>query len=713
MSLDSNLPEDWKKLLNPSQIQAIETINGPVLIMAGAGSGKTRVLTHRYAHLVKHHNVDVEQILAITFTNKAAEEMKLRISKLLNLKISPKWISTFHSLCVKILRIHGDKIGYKSNFTIYDQSDSNKVIRNCMSENNVDLKQYSPKRFQAHISNLKNSMTSPGEALENAESFFEVKVAEIYSSYEKKLIIANSMDFDDLLIKTVELLQTNESILKFWSNKFQFIMVDEYQDTNFVQYKLVELLGSNNKNVCVVGDSDQSIYAFRGADIRNIIEFEKDFSNATVIQLDKNYRSSKKILNLANSVISNNPRKIEKNLWTDNEDGLDISSFRFRSEKDEARWVAEEVKSLIDSSKENEIAIFYRTNSQSRLFEEELRMLNINYKVIGSVRFYDRKEIKDIISYLQFLVNDSDTVAFERIVNVPRRGIGESTVKKIRVYLNETGKSIFEALESIEEIKNISPRIKGSLSEFKDLITELKSYSLQGPSKTIQKVLELTGYKMSLIKEGTLESQMRIENIEELLNSAFSFENLYEEEIDEPYGILRDYLESIALFSETDKLEDADRVLLMTLHNAKGLEFPYVFMTGMEENLFPHERSSQGDNSEIEEERRLCYVGITRAEKKLYLTHAWSRTLWGGTVYNLPSRFLEEGSSHFDTVDFSLDTNQKDSTQLEVGTGQKIIHEKYGEGLVLEVQGNEITVQFNDDIGVKYLDVEWAPIKFQ
>ena len=713
MSLDSNLPEDWKKLLNPSQIQAIETINGPVLIMAGAGSGKTRVLTHRYAHLVKHHNVDVEQILAITFTNKAAEEMKLRISKLLNLKISPKWISTFHSLCVKILRIHGDKIGYKSNFTIYDQSDSNKVIRNCMSENNVDLKQYSPKRFQAHISNLKNSMTSPGEALENAESFFEVKVAEIYSSYEKKLIIANSMDFDDLLIKTVELLQTNESILKFWSNKFQFIMVDEYQDTNFVQYKLVELLGSNNKNVCVVGDSDQSIYAFRGADIRNIIEFEKDFSNATVIQLDKNYRSSKKILNLANSVISNNPRKIEKNLWTDNEDGLDISSFRFRSEKDEARWVAEEVKNLIDSTKENEVAIFYRTNSQSRLFEEELRMLNINYKVIGSVRFYDRKEIKDIISYLQFLVNDSDTVAFERIVNVPRRGIGESTVKKIRVYLNETGKSIFEALESIEEIKNISPRIKGSLSEFKDLITELKSYSLQGPSKTIQKVLELTGYKMSLIKEGTLESQMRIENIEELLNSAFSFENLYEEEIDEPYGILRDYLESIALFSETDKLEDADRVLLMTLHNAKGLEFPYVFMTGMEENLFPHERSSQGDNSEIEEERRLCYVGITRAEKKLYLTHAWSRTLWGGTVYNLPSRFLEEGSSHFDTVDFSLDTKQKDSTQLEVGTGQKIIHEKYGEGLILEVQGNEITVQFNDDIGVKYLDVEWAPIKFQ
>ena len=312
MSLDSNLPEDWKKLLNPSQIQAIETINGPVLIMAGAGSGKTRVLTHRYAHLVKHHNVDVEQILAITFTNKAAEEMKSRISNLLNLKISPKWISTFHSLCVKILRIHGDKIGYKSNFTIYDQSDSNKVIRNCMSENNVDLKQYSPKRFQAHISNLKNSMISPGEALENAESFFEVKVAEIYSSYEKKLIIANSMDFDDLLIKTVELLQTNESILKFWSNKFQFIMVDEYQDTNFVQYKLVELLGSNNKNVCVVGDSDQSIYAFRGSHYANNQKFLKEFS-ANQIILDQNYRSTNDILHAANLLINHNQNNIDPN----------------------------------------------------------------------------------------------------------------------------------------------------------------------------------------------------------------------------------------------------------------------------------------------------------------------------------------------------------------------------------------------------------------
>ena len=712
MSFDSKLPEDWKKLLNPSQVEAIETIDGPVLIMAGAGSGKTRVLTYRYAHLVKHHNVDIEQILAITFTNKAAEEMKSRISNLLNLKISPKWISTFHSLCVKILRIHGDKIGYQRNFTIYDQLDTNKVVRLCMSENSIDTKQYSPKNFRAHISNLKNNMTTPGEALENAESFYDVKVAEVFSSYEKKLIMANALDFDDLLIKTVDLLQTNESILKFWSNKFQFIMVDEYQDTNLVQYKLVELLASNNKNVCVVGDSDQSIYAFRGADIRNILEFEKDFEDASIIQLDKNYRSTKKILNLANSIISNNDRKIDKNLWTDNPEGDEISSIRFTSEKDEARWIAEEIKNIRNLDKDQEVAIFYRTNSQSRLFEEELRNLDLNYKLVGSVGFYERKEIKDIVSYLQFLINDHNTVAFERIVNEPRRGIGETTLKKLREYMNENGCSIQEALESLYNFKNLSNRVISNLLEFKDLINDLKPYALQGPSKAIEKTLELTGYKLNLIKEGTLESQNRIENLDELLTSAFNFENLYDDEADEPYAKLRDYLESISLFSETDNLEESDKILLMTLHNAKGLEFPYVFMTGMEENLFPHERSSQGGQSEIEEERRLCYVGVTRAEKKLYLSPAWSRTLWGGTTYNLPSRFLDEGSEHFETKDFSPEFQESNEKNNLSSVGQKILHEKYGEGVIKEVQGNEITVEFSEDIGTKYLDIEWAPIKF-
>ena len=713
MDSTSKIPESWKEFLNPSQIEAIETINGPVLIMAGAGSGKTRVLTHRYAHLVRNQNIDVENILAITFTNKAAEEMKIRISELLNLKISPRWISTFHSLCVKILRVDGNKIGYNNNFTIYDQLDTVKVVRLCMSENGLDTKQYSPKKIRGHISNLKNEMRLPAEALQNAESFFDVKVAEIYSSYEKKLILANAMDFDDLLLKTVDLLNTNETVLKKWSRKFQFIMVDEYQDTNHVQYKLVELLASDNKNICVVGDSDQSIYAFRGANIRNILEFEKDFNNAKIIQLDKNYRSTKKILNLANSIISNNDRKIEKNLWTDNEDGLDISSIKFRSEKDEAKWVAEEIRNIISQDQSAEVAIFYRTNSQSRLFEEELRKINLNYKLVGSVGFYERKEIKDIVAYLQFLINDLDTVSFERIVNEPRRGIGETTKKKIRNYMDENNKSVIETLDSLYDFKNLSNRVISNLLDFKDLIDELKTYALEGPSKTIEKILDLTGYKSNLIKEGTLEAQMRLENIEELLNSAFSFENLYDEDIEEPYSKLRDYLQSIALFSDTDKLEDSDKILLMTLHNAKGLEFPFVFMTGMEENLFPHERSSQGDSSEIEEERRLCYVGVTRAEQKLYLTHSWSRTLWGGTVYNLPSRFLEEGANHFITEDHTNEfTNNSDSQNLgEVG--KVVIHEKYGEGVIKEVNGNEITVEFSEDVGTKYLDVEWAPIKFQ
>ena len=707
-----SVPDEWKKLLNASQKEAIESIRGPVLIMAGAGSGKTRVLTYRYAHLVKTYQVDVENILAITFTNKAAEEMKSRISDLLNLDRSPKWVSTFHSLCVKILRIHGDKLGFNRNFSIYDQSDSNKLVRNCMSENNIDLKQYSPKRIQAHISNLKNNMINPKKALEYADTFFDVKVAEIYGSYEKKLKQANSMDFDDLLLKTVELFENFEQVLDFWSKKFQFIMVDEYQDTNFVQYKLVELLGSNNKNVCVVGDSDQSIYAFRGADIRNIIEFEKDFENAKIIQLEKNYRSTKKILNLANQIISNNERTIEKNLWTDNEEGLDVDSIQFRSERDEANWVSSEIKKILEENKNDDVAVFYRTNSQSRLFEEELRKNNISYKVLGSVRFYDRKEIKDMISYLKFILNDNDMVSFERVVNVPRRGIGDSTIGKIKESMDKFNENLSQILNKTDTIENISPRIKNNLSEFYKLIQDLKSIAIQGPSKTIEAILNKTGYREDLIKEGTLESQMRLENIEELMNSAFNFENLNELEIDEPFTLMREYLESIALFADTDELAESDRVTLMTLHNAKGLEFPYVFMTGMEENLFPHERSTQGGKKEIEEERRLCYVGITRAEKKLYLTYSWSRTLWGGTTYNLPSRFIEEGKGFLTNVEIKESYSNNSDNEKNVSVGSKVLHDKYGEGNILEVNGNEITVDFKNEIGIKYLDVEWAPIKF-
>ena len=706
-----SIPNEWEELVNDEQKRAIEHIYGPLLIIAGAGSGKTRVLTYRYAHLVKNYSVSFEKILAITFTNKAANEMKERISKLLNLEVSPKWISTFHSSCVKILRIHGHLIGFKNNFTIYDQSDSAKLIRNCMRENDVDLKQYSPKRFQAHISSLKNMRTSPGEAVENAESFFEVKVAEIYTSYEKKLILSNSMDFDDLLIKTVELLETSDQALDYWSNKFEYIMVDEYQDTNLVQYKLIELLSSKYKNLCVVGDSDQSIYAFRGADIRNIQEFEKDFSKATIITLEKNYRSSQKILDIANAVISHNPRKKEKNLWTDNEDGLDVNAIRFGSERDEGRWIGEEISKIINEDKNNEIAIFYRTNNQSRIFEEELRKLSINYRVDGNVRFYDRKEIKDILSYLNFLVNQDDAVSFERVLNVPKRGIGESTLQKLRDYANSRNISVSNVLEHINEIDTLSDRVIKQLTTFKNLIIELKTHAIKGPSQSIEKILELTGYKKELIKEGTLESQMRIENLDELLTSAVEFENLYEEEIDDPFHKVRDYLESLALFTDSDNITNEDNVLLMTLHNAKGLEFPVVFMTGMEENVFPSQRSE--NEFEIQEERRLCYVGMTRAEKKLYLTYSSTRTLWAGTNYNLPSRFLDEAKPFFKELEV-IDSNSSDLLDLQEDmTGKQVVHEKYGKGIVVEMSGNEITIDFGEEWGIKHLDAEWAPIKFE
>ncbi len=706
-----SIPNEWEELVNDDQKRAIEHIYGPLLIIAGAGSGKTRVLTYRYAHLVKNYSISFENILAITFTNKAANEMKERISKLLNLEVSPKWISTFHSSCVKILRIHGHLIGFKNNFTIYDQSDSAKLIRNCMRENDVDLKQYSPKRFQAHISSLKNMRISPGEAVENAESFFEVKVAEIYTSYEKKLILSNSMDFDDLLIKTVELLETSDQALDYWSHKFEYIMVDEYQDTNLVQYKLIELLSAKHKNLCVVGDSDQSIYAFRGADIRNIQEFEKDFSNATIITLEKNYRSSQKILDIANAVISNNPRKKEKNLWTDNEDGVDVNAIRFNSERDEGRWIGEEISKIINDDETTEIAIFYRTNNQSRIFEEELRKLSINYRVVGNVRFYDRKEIKDILSYLNFIVNQDDAVSFERVLNVPKRGIGESTLQKLRDYANLKNISVSNVLDYINEIDTLSDRVIKQLTIFKNLIIELKTHAIKGPSQSIEKILQLTGYRDELIKEGTLESQMRIENLEELLTSAMEFENLYEEEIDDPFHKVRDYLESLALFTDSDNITKDDNVLLMTLHNAKGLEFPIVFMTGMEENVFPSQKSE--NEFEIQEERRLCYVGMTRAEKKLYLTYSSTRTLWAGTNYNLPSRFLEEAKPFFKELEVISPESSNLLDSHEDTIGKKVLHEKYGKGVVIETSGNEITIDFGEEWGVKHLDIEWAPIEFE
>ena len=408
--------------------------------------------------------------------------------------------------------------------------------------------------------------------------------------------------------------------------------------------------------------------------------------------------------------ISNNPRKKDKKLWTENEEGLDVNMLEFNSERDESRWIAEEIKKKLDNDEFNEIAIFYRTNNQSRLFEEELRKLSLNYKVVGNVRFYDRKEIKDILSYLNYLINPDDTVSFERVLNVPKRGIGESTLQKLRDYANDNNLSISKSIENLDQISNLSERVKKQITNFTDIINELKSFALQGPSKTITKTLELTGYKDELIKEGTLDSQMRLENLDELLTSAFEFENLYEEDIEDPFTVLRDYLESIALFTESDDVNQEDKILLMTLHNAKGLEFPAVFMTGMEENIFPSQRSET--DFEIQEERRLCYVGMTRAEQKLYLTYSNTRTMWGGTNYYLPSRFLDEAKPFYKQLNVNKESHEDIKETVE-SIGKKVIHKKYGTGIVEEVNGNEITVNFGDEHGIKHLDIEWAPIEFE
>ena len=711
MTKIKSIPKEWEELVNEDQKKAIEHIDGPLSILAGAGSGKTRVLTYRYAHLVMSHSIDFENILAITFTNKAADEMKKRISNLLNLEISPKWISTFHSLCLKILRRNSHLIGFENNFTIYDESDSVKVVRNCIREMDLDSKTFPPKRYKAQISKLKNDRVLPSEAIENATSFNDIKVAEVYTSYQKKLIQANAMDFDDLLIKTVELLETNDQALLNWSNKFKYIMVDEYQDTNMVQYKLIELLSSKHKNLCVVGDSDQSIYAFRGANIRNIQEFEKHYSNAEIITLERNYRSSQKILDIANAVISNNPRKQEKKLWTKNDIGLDVDLVSFNTGEDEAKWVADEISKILDNDSSEEVAIFYRANRQSRLFEESLSDNNIQFKILNSVAFYERKEIKDILAYLSFLVNPDDVISFERILNVPRRGIGDSTLKKLRDIATNKNLPVSNVIENIDDISSLSERIQKQLNIFNELIRELRTFAMEGPSKSIEKIIELTGYKSQLQKEETQEALNRIENLDELRSGAINFENRYDEEVEDPFTKLRDYLDSISLYTNTDDIEKGDNVLLMTLHNAKGLEFPTVFITGLEEGTFPG--SLAETEFDFEEERRLCYVGMTRAEKRLVLSYATTRNLWGGVNYNLPSRFLDESKPFFNELEKGFKENSSISNVKEYSIGKVVIHDKYGKGFIVETSGNEITIDFGEEWGIKHLDAEWAPIRFE
>ena len=630
------------ELLNREQQEAVLHVDGPLLILAGAGSGKTRVLTYRIAHLIDECGVNPWNILAITFTNKAAGEMRERVDKIVGYGSESIWVSTFHSTCVRILRRYIDRLGYDTNFTIYDTEDQKTVMKSVCQKLQLDSKLYKERMLLNVISHAKDEYISPNEFLLEAKGDFrQEKIAQAYVEYQKELKKNNALDFDDLLVKTVELFQSCPDVLEYYQNRFRYIMVDEYQDTNTVQFKFISTLARQYRNLCVVGDDDQSIYKFRGANIRNILDFEKVFPDAKVVKLEQNYRSTQNILNAANGVIANNRGRKEKALWTEKEQGEPILFQQFQNGYEEAEYVSGEISKKVrkGEAEYQDFAVLYRTNAQSRLFEEKFLYANIPYKIVGGVNFYSRKEIKDILAYLKTIDNGKDDLAVRRIINVPKRGIGNVTLAKVQAYADSRDISFFEALEEAGEIPGLG-KAALKIQPFVHLIHEMRlSLADMSMQDLIQAILDKTGYAEDLKNEDTDESEARLENIDEFINKAVT----YEEGAEEPN--LSGFLEEVALVADIDSVEDGDnRVLLMTLHSAKGLEFPYVYLAGMEDGLFPSYMSIAADDptEEIEEERRLCYVGITRAMKELTITCARCRMVRGETQYNNVSRFVRE-----------------------------------------------------------------------
>ncbi|MEK4951514.1 DNA helicase PcrA [Bacillus sp. FSL W8-1127] len=722
--------------LNKEQQEAVKTTEGPLLIMAGAGSGKTRVLTHRIAYLMVEKAVNPYNILAITFTNKAAREMKERVGQLMGGAAEEVWISTFHSMCVRILRRDIDRIGFNRNFTILDTTDQQSVIKGILKDKNLDPKKFDPRAILGTISSLKNELIDPESYSKQVGSYYERIVSEVYEEYQKRLRKNQSLDFDDLIMTTIHLFQRVPDVLEYYQRKFQYIHVDEYQDTNKAQYLLVKLLASRFQNLCVVGDSDQSIYRWRGADISNILSFEKDYPNAHVILLEQNYRSTKRILQAANEVIKNNYNRKPKKLWTENPEGKKIVYFRAENEQAEAQFVAGKIKELVESGKRqlSDFAILYRTNAQSRVVEEVLMKSNIDYTIVGGIKFYDRKEIKDILAYLRLIANPDDDISLLRVINVPKRGIGSTSMDKIARYAQENDLSLFQALEEADFI-GLSPKITKAVLEFRDLIkgyTQMQEYL--SVTELVEEVLDKSGYRDMLKAEKTLDAQSRLENIDEFLSVTKGFEENSEDKS------LIAFLTDLALVADIDRLDEEDNnqqsVVLMTLHSAKGLEFPVVFLIGMEEGVFPHSRSLM-DEEEMEEERRLAYVGITRAEEELYLTNAQMRTLYGRTNLNPVSRFIQEipedlldevvvEKKPFTRFQSNLSTSsQKASIRpMAVSTGgeeipwkvgDKAEHKKWGIGTVVSVKGEkenmELDIAFPSPTGVKRLLAKFAPIQ--
>ena len=626
--------------LNPQQREAVLQTEGPVLILAGAGSGKTRVLTYRIAYMIEEKNINPWNILAITFTNKAAKEMKERVGQLIG-STQDMWISTFHAACARILRKDIERLGgYKSNFVIFDTKDQESVVKDCLKELNLNEKNFPFKTVSAAISGAKNLLEDPIRfAQKNMGDIRGRKMTDIYTLYQKKLKKNNALDFDDILFKAVEVLANNPDILSYYQNKFKYIMIDEYQDTNYCQYRLVSLLAKQHHNLCVVGDDDQSIYSWRGADIGNILNFEKEFPNAKVVKLEQNYRSTQTILEAANAVIKNNFGRKSKKLWTENDIGASIQLYNAMNEWGEANFISAEIKQLQEAygKRLNDFAVLYRTNAQSRVIEEAFMSNGIPYRIIGGFKFYDRKEVKNVIAYLRLIQNPDEDVSLKRVINIPKRGIGNTTLEAIQSYARQNDDSLFGALLSIDSIPGVSKKALGNINEFVKLISGLMAAAeIKKPSAVLKELLDKSGYLDFLKKEGDEDSLSRAENVGELLSATLDYESKT------PDANLQQFLEQMALMSDIDNFEaEAEAVVLMTLHSAKGLEFPVVFMSGMEEGVFPSQRSYFEEN-QMEEERRLMYVGITRARESLYLTAAFERTIFGSATYNIVSQFIKE-----------------------------------------------------------------------
>ncbi|MEY3635595.1 MAG: hypothetical protein RL147_24 [Actinomycetota bacterium] len=734
--------------LNPQQSAAVTHAGGPLLVVAGAGSGKTRVLTRRIAYLMARRNVAPYEILAITFTNKAAGEMKERVGELVGSVAKSMWVSTFHSACVRILRQEANRLGYSNTFSIYDSADSQRLITIVAKELNLDPKRYPARAFQSIISNAKNELLSPQDYLKAASNQFEQVVADVYTIYQGRLMRANAMDFDDLIMKTVEVLQRYPEAKARFRSRFRHVLIDEYQDTNHAQYILVkelvgtELEGSAPAELCVVGDADQSIYGFRGATIRNILQFEMDYPNATTVLLEQNYRSTQNILNAANAVITKNESRKEKNLWSDAGAGSPLTGYVAESEHDEANFIADEIRSLQrdGNSTPGETAIFYRTNAQSRVFEEVFMRMALPYKVVGGLRFYERREVKDLLAYLRVLANCEDEISLRRIINIPKRGIGDTSLDYVDQFAQSCGISFWQGLLRCKEISSVPARAAQAISEFTSMISALSVLveAKVKPSVIVEAALEQSGLLKELADSTDPQDEVRVENLKELVAVSMEYEERSFEELGEDEEIsLAGFLEKVSLVADADEIPEGEDhggvVTMMTLHTAKGLEFPTVFLTGMEDGIFPHSRTFD-DKNEIEEERRLAYVGLTRARKRLYISRAEYRSTWGAPNYNPPSRFLDEipedvivwRNQSSDSLISSMTKKTrfasapppratgKKSMAMELAVGERVSHDTFGLGTVVAVAGAgdkaEATINFGQ-YGEKRLLLRYAPVE--